>query len=345
MKKVYFASMVLVFFISCSHNPSVPDVSNIKVDLKKERFDEDFFTLDTNRINPSMEVLSKKYGAFLPTYISSVLGVNDEKGILSFYRLYKPVYDSSQLIFKDIDDVHSEIKKLFQYTKYYFPNYQLPAVLLPVVGPMNSTEDLAQMQNGSYTPCFLGPGFLGISLQFYLGKNFSLYQQEYFTSNVAPPYRSRRFDKKYIVADVSSLIVDDLYPDVSRTKSLVEQMIEKGKRWWLRDKFLPLTADSVRTGYTQQQLDWCHENEGLMWSYITKNENLYSLDPSTIQTYIGEAPFTQVFSQQYSPGNIGAWIGRQIMLKYEAKNPALSIDEMMKKNFKSILEESNYKPK
>ena len=38
---------------------------------------------------------------------------------------------------------------------------------------------------------------------------------------------------------------------------LIEQMIEKGKQWWLMDKFLPETADSVKTGYTQKQLEWC----------------------------------------------------------------------------------------
>jgi hypothetical protein len=210
---------------------------------------------------------------------------------------------------------------------------------------MNSIDDMAKMTNGDYSPDFIGPDFLGIGLQFYLGKDFSFYKADYFINNVAPLYRSRRFDREYIVADVMKVISDDLFPDKSNTMSLIEQMIEKGKRWWLLDKFLPGTPDSIKTGYTQQQLNWCEENEGLIWSYIIKNEDLHTINTVTIQTYIGEAPFTQGFSQEYSPGNLGSWIGWQIVKKFAENNPALKPGEVMTTTPKQILEEAKYKPK
>lgn len=140
-------------------------------------------------------------------------------------------------------------------------------------------------------------------------------------------------------------VVQDLFPDQSGSKTLVEQMIEKGKQWYLLDKFLPTTADSIKTGYTQQQLNWCNENEGLIWTYIIKNEDLNSLNPVTIQTYIGEGPFTQGFSQELSPGNMGQWIGWQIVKKYVSKNPDMKPEEVMKMDAGKILEEAKYKPK
>jgi hypothetical protein len=182
-------------------------------------------------------------------------------------------------------------------------------------------------------------------LQFYLGKNFSVYQDQFFIDNVAPLYRSRRFSKEYIIADAMQLVVDDLFPDKSSSLPLIEQMIEKGKQWWLLDKFLPTTPDTIKTGYTKQQSDWCHENEGLIWSYLVKNEDLYSLNPPVIQTYIGEGPFTQGFSQELSPGNLGKWIGWQIVKKFAAKNPDMKPQEVMQADAKKILEEANYKPK
>jgi hypothetical protein len=201
------------------------------------------------------------------------------------------------------------------------------------------------MANGDYTPDFLGPDFIGISLQFYLGRDFSLYNTEYFTNTVAPAYRSRRFDKKYIISDVMKLITEDIFPDQSKGRPLVEQMIEKGKQWWMLDKFLPEVEDSVKTGYTKQQLAWCKANEGLIWSFVVKNEDLYSISPVTLQTYIGEAPFTQGFSQELSPGNIGQWIGWQIVKKYAENNPNLKPEEVMKSIPKKILDEAKYKPK
>lgn len=122
-------------------------------------------------------------------------------------------------------------------------------------------------------------------------------------------------------------------------------MVEKGKQWWLLDKFLPRTPDSLKTGYTAMQLKWCSENEGLIWSGIVRNEDLNSLSPAVIQTYIGEGPFTQGFSQEYSPGNLGQWIGWQIIKKLVAKNPDLKPEEVMQMPARKILEEAKYKPK
>ena len=106
-----------------------------------------------------------------------------------------------------------------------------------------------------------------------------------------------------------------------------------------------MAGDSIKTGYTKQQLDWCTENEGLIWSYIIKNEDLNSLNPSIIQTYIGESPFTQGFSQELSPGNIGQWIGLQIIKKFVSKNPGMKSEEIMKMDASKILSEAKYKPK
>lgn len=104
-------------------------------------------------------------------------------------------------------------------------------------------------------------------------------------------------------------------------------------------------ADSLKTGYTQKQLNWCKQNEGLIWSTIVGNGDINSIDPVTIQTYIGEGPFTQGFSQDYSPGNIGQWIGWQIIKKFVKENPEIKPEEVMKTDSKKILEIAKYKPK
>ena len=345
MKKTIPFLFVLIAFVACKNQKDTPDISGIKVNLAVERFDEDFFSLDTTTIQQGLANLQAKYPVLLPVFLENIVGVTSQEGINTFYRLYKPVFDSSQKIYKDFASTKAEIEKAFRYVKYYFPSYKTPAKIIPIVGPMNSLNDMAKMSNGDLTPNFIGPDFLGISLQFYLGKNFSLYNQEYFINNVVPLYRSRRFSKEYIVADVMKLVTDDIFPDKSNTKPLIEQMIERGKQWWLMDKFLPETPDYIKTGYTKEQIDWCKGNEGLIWTYIVKNENLYTVDPVAIQNYIGEAPFTQGFSQENSPGNIGPWIGWQIVKKFVEKHSDIKPEEIMKASPKQILEQSKYKPK
>jgi hypothetical protein len=345
MKKASLFLLLAISFTACNDKKNIPDVSDIQIKLAVERFDEDFFSLDTTTIEKGISNLQVKYPELLPIFLQHIVGVENNEGIKTFYRLYKPVFDSSQKIYKNFEPVKKEIEQAFRYVKHYFPSYKTPTKIIPVVGPMNSLNDMAKMANGDLTPNFIGPDFIGISLQFYLGKNFSLYNNEYFINNVVPLYRSRRFSKEYIVADVMKLVTDDLFPDKSNTKPLVEQMIEKGKQWWMMDKFLPEIPDYIKTGYTQEQLDWCAENEGLIWTYIVKNENLYAVDPVTIQNYIGEAPFTQGFSQEQSPGNIGPWIGWQIVKKYADNNSGTKPEEIMLASAKQILEEAKYKPK
>ena len=139
-------------------------------------------------------------------------------------------------------------------------------------------------------------------------------------------------------------IIDDIFPDKSTGKPMVEQMIEKGKQWWLLDKLMPATADSLKTGYTQKQLKWCKENEGLIWNYFVTNENLEAIEPDMIQNYIGESPTTQGMPQS-SPGNIGQWVGWQIVKKFAAENSSLNPTEIMNTPARKILTEAKYKPK
>ena len=335
--------LLVLFLLSCKNEKGIPDVSGIQAGVQVERFDQDFFALDTNNLGNGLTQLSQKYPEMTPLFLQYILGLDNENvlgGVKAFLRLSRPIRDTINTVFKSTADIQQDFQQAFKYVKYYFPDYGIPKIIT-VAGPVDA---LAQSSSGP-TPNFLRPEFLGVSLQFYLGKNFSVYNDPNYIEAVAPTYRSRRFSKEYIVADAMQLVIDNIFPDSSSDKSLIVQMIEKGKRWWLLDKFMPKAPDYIKTGYTQEQLDWCNENEGLIWTYILKQNDLHSFNQATIQTYIGEGPFTQGFSQELSPGNIGQWIGRQIVKKFVSKNPNMSIEEVMRASTTEILDDAKYKPK
>lgn len=343
MTKIFAALLFISFFTGCNNKSTAPDVSDVNIQLKFNRFDRDFFAIDTSNLQQSLPQLYNKYPVLTPIFIQNILGLDSAStipGIKRFINLSGRLYDTVNTVFKNTGDLERDFKKAFQYVKYYFPKYEVP-VINSVAGPVDA---LAQSDTGP-TPNFLAPGIMGISLQFYLGKNFSVYSDPFFIENLVPIYRSRRFSKEYIPADAMQLVISDIFPYKSANRPLVEQMVEKGKRWYMLDKFLPGEPDSIKTGYTRQQLKWCIENEGLIWSHIVKNENLQSLDPTTLQTYLGEGPFTQGFNQDLSPGNLGQWIGWQIVKKYVEKNKSLTPEEIINTDPKKILEEARYKPK
>jgi hypothetical protein len=262
-----------------------------------------------------------------------------ERQVKFFIDQSRFLIDSTQKKYADFDDIEKDFTTAFKYVKFYYPDYRISKIIT-LIGPVDALAKMGE----TYTPNFLGPDFLGLSLQFYLGKKFSLYQSERYIMEIAPLYRSRRFDKEYLVPDAMKLIADDIYPDQTAGRPLIEQMIEKGKALYMLDHFLPDAADSVKTGYTKKQLDWAAENEGNVWAYIIKNENLYSIEPVTLQNYLGEAPFTQGFPES-SPGNIGQWIGLRLVQKFEENNRDMTLQQILQTPAKAIFEGAKYRPK
>ena len=138
-------------------------------------------------------------------------------------------------------------------------------------------------------------------------------------------------------------LAEDFFQDQIQGKPLIEQMIEKGKNWWLVDQLLPEAADSLKTGFTQKQLNWCLSNEGQIWNFFLE-QNLFSLEPDLIKNFIGDAPNTQGMPEA-SPGNIGQWVGWRIVRKYASLHTDISPEQLMKIPARTIFEETKYKPK
>ncbi|MDB5247351.1 MAG: hypothetical protein JWQ40_1745 [Segetibacter sp.] len=324
--------------ITSCNGKKIPDVSSIKVDLQLQRFDQEFFSLDTNNANQSLEQLHQKYPGFLQDFIFNILALPPqpdssaavEQQIGYFISSYKPLKDSADRIFTNIGDIEDEVKRGLQFVKHYFPSYKLPNKLITFIGPINSYGNI------------LTTDALAVGLQLYMGKNYSLYQSE-AGQQLYPAYISRRFEKEYIPVNCIKTIVDDIFPDNNAGRPLIEQMVQAGKRLYLLDQLMPETADTLKTGYTKTQLDGCYKNEETIWSYFVQNDLLFTSDPSINKDYMNDAPRTQAFGEE-SPGFIGQFVGWQIVKKWMAKNEKVSIEELLQANPKTIFDQAKYKP-
>jgi hypothetical protein len=205
-------------------------------------------------------------------------------------------------------------------------------------------DGLAPMSNYEPSPNFLGKDFLAIGLQFYLGKDFDIYNDPDYISQIAPSYRSRRFSKEYIVSDVMKLVVDDLYPDSSSRLSFSDQLIERGKRAWLLKKLLPESHDTIILGYTTEQFNWAKKNEKTIYNYLTQSGLLYERDPILVRPFLTDGPFTRDLGEQ-SPGNIGLFIGLRMVESYINQKKETDVKTIMRMSSKEIFSESRYKPK
>jgi len=338
MKKLFCSLILALGLIACGDRSDHPDVSKIAVDLKVDRFDQAFFQLDTNQIAAELNRLNASYPNFYPDFMEHVIGLPandtsaDVKNNLAFFlNSYLPLYSTLLASYKDVGPIESDVEEGLRYVKYYFPTYNSIQKLIFFIGPFDA-PGAALTRDG-----------IAIGLQQYAGRDFSFYQSPQGLE-LFPAYISRRFERNYIPVNALKLVVQELCPDTVGFGPLIDQIVVHGREAWLLDQFLPSTADSLKLGFTQNQIDWCKQNEALIWSYLVKNIDLQSTDPDLIQNFLGEAPFTAGLDQDHSPGNLGNWIGRQILRAYKKKHPNISLSEVIKLTPAQILEGAAYKP-
>lgn len=348
----YFNLLSLLFVFSlyaCTSGNRAPDVSSVKVPLETMRYEQDFFAIDTNHIAASIQSLVKKYPKFTPDFIESILGLDLDsltiegniqgQAIKLFLHDYRPLKDSSDLIYKDFSQEEKEIKKALQYVKYYFPDYTEPKKLITFIGPINANFETSFGTQGD----ILTPDGLGIGLTLHLGKDFSFYKSAEGREQY-PDYMANNFDKAHITVNCMRNIVDDLYPYKNDGTALIEQMVERGKRLFLISKFLPETNDNIIIGYTTTQMKDVLAHEALIWQFYLNNDLLNINDQNVVKNYIGESPKTPELGEG-APGNLGAFSGWQIVKKFMTQNEKVTLKELMKMPPREVYQQSRYRPR
>lgn len=333
MKKFLLICALFSLF-ACKTSPKLPNLSQVKLDLQVMHFEKAFFALDTNHLDQGLTGLNQSFPGFSKDFLFNILGTTVDSALKdskTFIRSYQLMYDSTKLLYADFEPIKKEVLQGLKAVKYYYPQYPVPTKLVTFIGPINSYANI------------ITTDALAVGLQMYMGKNYSLYQTD-MGLQLYPEYISRRFDKSYIPVNCMKTIIDDMYPNKSLGKPLVEQMIEAGKRQYLLNIFLPATADSIKTGYTQAQLEGCIKNEADIWGFFVSNNFLYESNPDQTKDYMNDGPNTPALGDA-SPGMIGQFVGARIVQKWIEKKGNISPEVLMQTPALQIFEESHYKPK
>jgi gliding motility-associated lipoprotein GldB len=317
MKIYLFSFAFSLFFLACNKKTEVEKaVEKIPLDIKIERFDKLFFQSKPQDLGK----IKKQYPFFFPPKVPDSVWINKIQN-----PLWRELYTEVQKKYGDISPVQSELVTLFKHIKHYFPKTKTPKAIT-VIAEMDYNNK-----------AIYADSLVIISLELYLGKDHKFYE--------FPKYIKQNFEQRQMMPDVVSSFATNKINNV-KDKTLLSQMIHAGKQLYLKDVLLPDYTDAEKMGYTANEISWCQENETYIWKYFLENNLLYSNDPKLDARFIAPAPFSKFYLEidNESPGQVGAWMGWQIVRSYAENNDVL-IADLLKMNAQKLFEKSKYKPK
>ncbi|HOY51213.1 MAG TPA: DUF2268 domain-containing putative Zn-dependent protease [Prolixibacteraceae bacterium] len=319
--------------LSCERNPLKVDLSGIGEEVSFVRYDRELFSLGGAPGIGDLQGLHDRYPAFTDLYTHLVLRVGDVTDSSGWQLIREFLADTTtqavremaEKRFSELRSVEKELVTAFKHFRYHFPERPLPVVYF--------------CQSGFNESVFTADSLVGISLDKYLGPGCF-----YYDMLDLPRYKQRKMIPAMIPSDVMYTWGMTEFPLGKEATTLLDHMVHEGKLLYFMEAMLPREADTLRTGFSKRQLEWCRSNETAMWNYLVEHQMLFSTRQMDIVRYINDGPTTNGFPQE-SPARTGAWLGRQIVRAYMKKNPQVTLAELMANTaYRQILNGSAYAP-
>ena len=329
---IYIITILCVSLFACKREKRYADLSGINFNIKIERFDKAFWSLDTTQMAQEFARLSSQYPDITPIYTEKVVrfGHPDSTITHNTYKLFRAnkevgeLYEDALSIYANMSDIEKDLTEAFRHAKYFLPQIPTPRVYCHVSGLNQSL--------------IVGEEFISLSIDNYLGEEYPLYEKIGIYKYQRPNMRREKVASDYITAWISSEFSNSI------SDNLLSDMIRYGKILYTVSMLMPETEEHIIMGYSKEQWKWVKNNESKMWNSLIASKDIYTTGMMIKNQYIGDGPFTKPFTQE-SPGRAGTWLGWQIVKSYMRNNPEISIQQLLQQpDAQVILNNSNYRP-
>ena len=308
----------VLLMISCNQEYKMPnDVAAINVDVKVERFDQEFNNVDSLKV----KALKNEYPFLFSEELKDAFWVKKSKDTLQQELILEVAKK-----FPENDELENDLEAMYKYLKYYYPQIEVPQIisLISEVDYRNRvilTKELLLLSLDCY---------LGAEHHFYV--DIDKYIREDFNPWFLVPEIGMEYAKKIVAR-----------PD---GRDFISQMIMFGKRRYLLSKILPTAPLNEILGYGKDELAWVEDNEAFIWRYFIEKDILYSTDKNLLPRFIYPGPFSKFYMDfdSESSDRVGQYIGYKIVLAFMEHNK-VSLPQVMEMDSKVLFESSKYKPK
>lgn len=328
--KIFLTFLMTVCFCSCNGQNTNANSITSAVPMPINRFDKELFQL----INSDDTTLNQQLLAKYPQ-MTEILG----KGILNmqspdlpgffaklenFYSepTLKKLYGDAIQKYDSVAGLEQSLGNAFAWIHENFPTMQIPALYMHVSGFNQNV--------------LVGDNLLSLSIDKYMGEDYPLYQDFFYD------YQRSKMQPSHVVPDYVAGWLMSEYPFDGKENVLLDRMIYEGKIKYMVLLALPEMTPANLFGYTDQSWEWCKNNEANLWKAIVERKHLYTPDQMTTMKYFEDMPAHFLTSD--APGNIGSWIGLQIITQYMNETNATPEALMNNNNPQEILTLSKYKP-
>ena len=330
-----FPIFLYIFWEGCKPEKKGPDISGISLSINADRFEKDLFNTDSIHSDQGLGYLKNKYGNFFNLFAFQITSLGSQDSILMAEKFSSFINDSNfRNIYKDCENIYGDfstknagLTKAFRYYAYYFPQKNIPRIVT--------------MMSGFSFPIICDSLNLGIGLDMYLGPAYKYY------STLEPPfpnYLRSRMHGNYMICNAMKGWAESDYGIDESSARMIDFMISQGRILYYLEKIIPDAPDTIISEYSAEQLAWCKVNEKKIWSFFIDNKLLFSFDPNLMNKYVSDGPTTNGFPKE-SPGNIGKYIGWQIVRSFMMNHSNVSLQQLLEeKELIKIFNESKYKP-
>ncbi|PWJ40895.1 gliding motility lipoprotein GldB [Sediminitomix flava] len=319
----------LLGLFSCGNDvDKIPDISDIKVDVQIRRLEREIFSLngkeDIRKYLNNNPVLARDL--FLTNRFPPEQIVHQLDAFLN-YTYNDTLYQEVQMAFPNTKRLESEIAELYKYIKYYFPDFKELPVYTVVSGFGNF---------GFGNDIHISPSGIYIGLDYFAGNETS-YRPE------VPGYILKRYHPEYITPTIAQHLSSSFIKQ-GEGQTMLDEMILYGKAHYFTDKVLPTVNDSLKWGYSGQELAGCYHNEGKIYAHFVDQNLLFESNHFKKRKYIAERPHVNEIDKE-CPGRIGQWLGMRIVESYAQKHSNESLAQVLvEEDAQSFFQRSYYRP-
>lgn len=301
------------------------------------RFEQDLFNPESLKNKNHYLTLQQKYGPFYQTFAEEMLNISEEEKPIAYqaslekfvsFPSIKQLKIEVDSVFPNLQNFESELSHAMGNYQATFPTEKIPSFLtfISEFGYAHANFDT----------------LIAIGLDMYLGSSYALYPALDF-----PEFMVAKLRKEYLLCNTLKSMAIGKYEHQLKDKRFLAMMLFEGKIRYFVKELAPQIPDTILFGYSQAQLQWANENEGMIWAHLLENKMLFNQDPSVYMRYVNDGPFTIAngVPQESAPA-IGVFAGYQIVKQYMEQGTRKSLKQLMdNQQWDIILRESAYRPK